>query len=174
MAKKKIAEIIEELLDGFLQENGYELYNCEFVKEGRDWFLRVYIDFAPAAQRPDGEAQRPDGEKYIGTEDCEKTSRYLSEKLDEADPIEQNYYLEVSSPGLDRPLLKPEHYERYVGKEVEIKLYKGKDGTKKIEGVLQAFVKTDDDYLVKVADHNGKEWDLQLAEIAKARLAVVI
>lgn len=174
MAKKKIAEIIEELLDGFLQENGYELYNCEFVKEGRDWFLRVYIDFAPAAQRPDGESQRPDGEKYIGTEDCEKTSRYLSEKLDEADPIEQNYYLEVSSPGLDRPLLKPEHYERYVGKEVEIKLYKGKDGTKKIEGVLQAFVKTDDDYLVKVADHNGKEWDLQLAEIAKARLAVVI
>ena len=161
MAKKKISEIIEELLDGFLQENGYELYNCEFVKEGRDWFLRVYIDF-------------PDGERYIGTEDCEKTSRYLSEKLDDADPIEQNYYLEVSSPGLDRPLLKPEHYERYVGKEVEIKLYKGKDGTKKIEGVLQAFVKTDDDYLVKVADHNGKEWDLQLAEIAKARLAVVI
>ena len=168
MAKKKIAEIIEELLDGFLQENGYELYNCEFVKEGRDWFLRVYIDFPPAAQRPDGE------ERYIGTEDCEKTSRYLSEKLDEADPIEQNYYLEVSSPGMDRPLLKPEHYERYVGKEVEIKLYKGKDGTKKIEGVLQAFEKTDDGYLVKVVDHDSKEWDLQLAEIAKARLAVVI
>ena len=161
MAKKKISEIIEELLDGFLQENGYELYNCEFVKEGRDWFLRVYIDF-------------PDGERYIGTEDCEKTSRYLSEKLDEADPIEQNYYLEVSSPGMDRPLLKPEHYERYVGKEVEIKLYKGKDGTKKIEGVLQAFEKTDDDYSVKVVDHDSKEWDLQLAEIAKARLAVVI
>lgn len=181
MAKKKIAEIIEELLDGFLQENGYELYNCEFVKEGRDWFLRVYIDFAPAAQkpdgeeqRPDGEAQRPDGEKYIGTEDCEKTSRYLSEKLDESDPIEQNYYLEVSSPGLDRPLLKPEHYERYLGKEVEIKLYKGKDGTKKIEGVLETFEKADDGYLVKVVDHDGKEWDLQLAEIAKARLAVVI
>ncbi len=168
MAKKKIAEIIEELLDGFLQENGYELYNCEFVKEGRDWFLRVYIDFPPAAQRPEGEG------RYIGTEDCEKTSRYLSEKLDEADPIEQNYYLEVSSPGMDRPLLKPEHYERYVGKEVEIKLYKGKDGTKKIEGVLQAFEKTEDGYLVKVADHDGKEWDLQLAEIAKARLAVVI
>ena len=167
MAKKKIAEIIEELLDGFLQDNGYELYNCEFIKEGRDWFLRVYIDFPPAAQRPDGE-------KYIGTEDCEKTSRYLSEKLDEADPIEQNYYLEVSSPGMDRPLLKPEHYERYVGKEVEIKLYKGKDGTKKIEGVLQAFEKTDDGYLVKVVDHDSKEWDLQLAEIAKARLAVVI
>ena len=166
MAKKKIAEIIEELLDGFLQENGYELYNCEFVKEGRDWFLRVYIDYA----QTEGE------ERYIGTEDCEKTSRYLSEKLDEADPIEQNYYLEVSSPGLDRPLLKPAHYERYIGKEVEIKLYKGKDGTKKIEGVLQAFAKAegDEDYTVTVVDHDDKEWVLQLAEIAKARLAVVI
>ncbi len=167
MAKKKIAGMIEELLDGFLQENGYELYNCEFVKEGRDWFLRVYIDYADTDSGD---------ERYIGTEDCEKTSRYLSEKLDEADPIEQNYYLEVSSPGLDRPLLKPAHYERYVGKEVEIKLYKGKDGTKKIEGVLEAFEKEDgdDDYTVKVTGHDGKEWNLQLAEIAKARLTVII
>jgi len=170
MAKKKIAEIIEELLDGFLQENGYELYNCEFVKEGRDWFLRVYIDYAQAENGAECE------ERFIGTEDCEKTSRYLSEKLDETDPIEQNYYLEVSSPGLDRPLLKPAHYERYIGKEVEIKLYKGKDGTKKIEGVLEAFAKAgeDEDYTVKVVDHDEKEWVLQLAEIAKARLAVVI
>ena len=118
MAKKRIIEITEELLAGFLAENGYELYNCEFVKEGRDWFLRVYIDLAS-------------GEGYVGTEDCEKVSRFLSEQLDKSDPIEQNYYLEVSSPGMDRPLLKPEHYERYLGEEIEVKLYKGKDGTKK-------------------------------------------
>ncbi|MDO4868858.1 MAG: ribosome maturation factor RimP [Bacillota bacterium] len=163
MAKKKIIQLTEEILDQFLSENGYELYNSEFIKEGRDWFLRIYID-------------KNDGEGYIGTEDCEKVSRYLSEKLDEMDPIEQNYYLEVSSPGMDRPLIKPEHYERYIGSEVEIKLYKGKDGTKKIEGVLEAFEKDPDgeDFNVRVTDHNSKEWNLQLAEIAKARLAVII
>ena len=162
MAKKTITAVTAELLDGFLKENGYELYNCEFVKEGRDWFLRVYIDRAEA-----------DG--YIGTEDCEKVSRYLSAELDAADPIEQNYYLEVSSPGMDRPLLRPEHYKRYVGQEVEIKLYKGKDGTKKIEGVLQDFESDGEGgWRLTVADHNDKVWDLQLAEIAKARLAVVI
>lgn len=162
MARKKIIDVTEELLAGFLEENGYELYNCEFVKEGRDWFLRVYIDLVSR-------------EGYVGTEDCEKVSRFLSSKLDESDPIEQNYYLEVSSPGMDRPLLKPEHYERYLGEEVEVKLYKGKDGTKKIQGVLEAFAKADgdDDYHVTIADHDGKEWDLRLEEIAKASLAVI-
>ena len=161
MAKKKIIEITEELLADFMQENGYELYNCEFAKEGRDWFLRVYIDLA-------------EGAGYVSTEDCETVSRFLSEKMDETNPIEQNYYLEVSSPGMDRPLLRPEHYERYIGEEVEVKLYKGKDGTKRIEGVLEAFAKDESgEYKVVIKDHNDKEWDLQLAEIAKASLAVI-
>lgn len=155
MAKKKITDIVELLLDGFLQEEGYELYHCEFVKEGKDWFLRVYVDKASR-------------DEYIGTEDCEKVSRFLSEKLDEENPIEQNYYLEVSSPGIDRPLIKPEHYERYVGSAVEIRLYKGKDGTKNIEGVLKSFSGD----TVTVAD-GDKEWELQLSEIAKANLAVI-
>ena len=96
-------------------------------------------------------------------------SRFLSEKLDEADPVEQNYYLEVSSPGMDRELVKPEHYQRYLGREVEIRLYKGKDGTKNIQGVLQ----TMEGDSITVQDHDGKEWHLQLAEIAKAKLAVI-
>ena len=156
MAKKKITEIVADMLQEFLQQEGYELYNIEFIKEGRDWFLRVYLD-------------KVSGEGYIGTEDCEKVSRYLSEKLDEEDPIEQNYYLEVSSPGMDRPLLKREHYERYTGSEVEIKLYKGKDGTKNIAGVLNGL----DGKIVTVTDHDNKEWKLELSEIAKANLAVV-
>jgi len=156
MAKKKITEIVEDMLADFLMEEGYELYNSEFVKEGRDWFLRIYLDKAS-------------GEGYIGTEDCEKVSRFLSERLDEEDPIEQNYYLEVSSPGMDRPLLKREHYERFTGSEVEIRLYKGKDGTKNIQGVLQGI--TED--VITVADHSGKVWELEPAEIAKANLAVV-
>lgn len=156
MAKKKITEIAAEMMADFLQQEGYELYNIEFVKEGKDWFLRVYVDMAS-------------GEGYIGTEDCEKVSRFLSEKLDEEDPIEQNYYLEVSSPGMDRPLLTKAHYERYVGSEVEIRLYKGKDGTKNIQGVLNSI----DGETVTVTDHDNKEWKLELSEIAKANLAVI-
>ena len=156
MAKKKITEIAAEMMADFLAAEGYELYNIEFVKEGKDWFLRVYVDMAS-------------GEGYIGTEDCEKVSRFLSEKLDEEDPIEQNYYLEVSSPGMDRPLLKREHYERYVGSEVEIRLYKGKDGTKNIQGVLDGI----EGEMVTVTDHDNKKWKLELAEIAKANLAVI-
>lgn len=156
MAKKKITDIAEELLQGFLQEEGYELYDSEFVKEGRDWFLRIYID-------------KPEEQGYIGTEDCEKVSRYLSDRLDEADPVDKEYYLEVSSPGMDRVLARPEHYARYVGREVEIRLYKGRDGTKNIKGTLTAFEGDD----VKVTDGSGKVWDLTLEEIAKTRLAVV-
>ena len=156
MAKKKITEIAAEMMADFLAAEGYELYNIEFVKEGKDWFLRVYVDIAS-------------GEGYIGTEDCEKVSRFLSEKLDEEDPIEQNYYLEVSSPGMDRPLLTKAHYERYVGSEVEIRLYKGKEGTKNIQGVLDSI----EGETVTVTDHDNKKWELELAEIAKANLAVI-
>ena len=156
MAKKKITEIAAEMMADFLATEGYELYNIEFVKEGKDWFLRVYVDIAS-------------GEGYIGTEDCEKVSRFLSEKLDEEDPIEQNYYLEVSSPGMDRPLLTKAHYERYVGSEVEIRLYKGKDGTKNIQGVLDSI----EGETVTVTDHDNKKWELELTEIAKANLAVI-
>ena len=160
MAKKKITQITEELLDGFLQDEGYELYHTEFVKEGSDWFLRVYIDKAP-----DGSGE----ESWISTEDCEKVSRFLSERLDEADPIEQNYYLEVSSPGMDRPLLKPEHYLRYIGREAEIRLYRAKDGKKEIAGVLEKY----ENDTVTIRDEDGMEWNLETKEIARARLAVI-
>lgn len=154
MAKKKITDVVAELAGDFLAENGYELYNTEFVKEGRDWFLRVYID----------------KEDYISTEDCEKVSRFLSEKLDEADPIEQNYYLEVSSPGMDRPLVRPEHYARYVGEEVEIRLYKAIDGVKNLQGTLERF---DPETGAVTVTCDGKAYELTLADIAKANLAVV-
>ena len=162
MAKKKITDVVAELSGDFLAENGYELYNTEFVKEGRDWFLRVYIDKVQAADQEEPQ--------YVSTEDCEKVSRFLSEKLDEADPIEQNYYLEVSSPGMDRPLIRPEHYERYVGEEVEIRLYKAMDGVKNMQGVLESFDKESGAVTVTV---DGKTYELTLADIAKAKLAVI-
>ena len=111
MAKKKITDLIEEITADFLAENGLELYNSAFVKEGRDWFLRVYIDKLPAAQSETvpadtaGAAQREtaaeaaedaqtaSSTQYVSTDDCEKVSRFLSAELDRLDPIAQNYYL---------------------------------------------------------------------------------
>ena len=190
MGKKKITDVVTELAGEYLSENGYELYNTEFVKEGRDWFLRVYIDKTPVAETEGAETEgEAEEQAYISTEDCEKVSRFLSEKLDESDPIEQNYYLEVSSPGMDRPLITPEHYERYVGHEVEIKLYKAIDGIKNINGVLESFDKETGAVGVnslepvstgkkgkkggKKAEPESKRYELTLTDIAKANLAVV-
>ncbi len=193
MGKKKITDVVAELAGDYLAENGYELYNTEFVKEGRDWFLRVYIDKLPVidvpAETEDEAASESEVQAYISTEDCEKVSRFLSEKLDESDPIEQNYYLEVSSPGMDRPLITPEHYERYVGHEIEIKLYKAIDGVKNISGVLESFDKETGAVVVnslepvstgkkgkkggKKAEPESKRYELMFTDIAKANLAVV-
>ncbi|MFQ7111302.1 MAG: ribosome maturation factor RimP [Anaerovoracaceae bacterium] len=156
MAKKKVTVLAEELLGGFLEKEGYELYSSEFVKEGKDWFLRIYID-------------KPEGEGYIGTEDCEKVSRFLSEKLDEEDAVEQNYFLEVSSPGMDKELIRPEHYRRYTGHQVEVRLYKSLDGVKNINGTLDSF----DGDRVTITDENGKKWDLDFNDIARTKLAVI-
>ena len=156
MAKKKVTVLAEELLGGFLEKEGYELYSSEFVKEGKDWFLRIYID-------------KPEGEGYRGTEDCEKVSRFLSEKLDEEDAVEQNYFLEVSSPGMDRELIRPEHYRRYTGHQVEVRLYKSLDGVKNINGTLDSF----DGDRVTITDENGKKWDLDFNDIARTKLAVI-
>lgn len=157
MAKKRIKELIEEISAGFLAENGLELYNVEFVKEAKDWFLRVYIDKCEEA------------EDYVSTEDCEKVSRFLSDELDRMDPIEQNYYLEVSSPGMDRQLLTPEHYRRFTGKQVVVKLYSGVGGQKVYEGVLQGLR----DGNVVIKDDKDKEWMFPLDQVAKTNLAVV-
>ena len=197
MAKKKVTAVVEELLADFLAEEGLELYHCEFAKEGGDWFLKVFIDYAPedttpAAKAGAAEADAAQAEetapRYIGTDECEKVSRYLSEQLDSSDPIEQNYYLMVSSPGMDRPLLKPSHWRRYVGEKIEIRLYRGKDGTKNITGTLDAYEEPDKanenegnaneaadtaQARITVTDEKGKVWTLEESEIAKANLAVV-
>lgn len=158
MAKKKIKDVVAEILETYLDERGLELWNVEFVKEVKDWFLRVYID----------KKSHVEGE-YISISECEEVSRYLSEILDENDPIEQNYYLEVSSPGMDRELITQAHYERYVGSLVDMKLYKAVDGRKNITATLS---KIDDEnyYLV---DENDKELVVEKSQVAKTRLAVV-
>ncbi|MEE0742153.1 MAG: ribosome maturation factor RimP [Emergencia sp.] len=163
MAKKKIKDIIEEISADFMTDNGLELYNVEFLKEGKDWFLRIYIDKAIQAEQEDC-----DEDSYVSTDDCELVSRFLSDELDRLDPIEQNYYLEVSSPGMDRQLFEQKHYDRFAGHLVEVKLYKGVDGKKVFEGILVGLI--DGNVIIKVED---KEQKFPLQQVAKTSLAVV-
>lgn len=155
MAKIKITELTEEYLKDFLEENGLELWDIKYVKEGQDKFLRVYIDKKEKGQ-------------YIGTEDCEKTSRFLNEKLDQEDPVEESYYLEVSSPGMDRELSKPEHFEKSTGEIIDIKLYKAIDGQKKFSGKLLGI---EDNRINLETDEGEKSFDRD--QVAKASLAVI-
>ncbi len=158
MAKKKIGEIVEEILAPFLEEHGYELFRTEFVKEGKDWFLRVFID-----KIQDGAYVN------VGTDDCEAVSRYLSAKLDEADPIQQNYYLEVSSPGMDRPLLRDKDFVRFRGEAVEVSLYKAWEGRKTYEGILVDL--TDDHLVIRV--EQDRELLIPREQVSKTKLAVI-
>ena len=195
MAKKKITDLIEEITADFLAENGLELYNSEFVKEGRDWFLRVYIDKLPpeqtaskaaedgnadgapeqeAAEATGGDCKSADTEtaaktQYVSTDDCEKVSRFLSAELDRIDPIEQNYYLEVSSPGMDRELLREKDFKRFAGEQVDISLYKAASGRKTYEGKLVGLV----DGQIVIIQENGTEIAFPKEQVAKTKLAVI-
>lgn len=119
----------EELLAPIAGENKVEIYDIEYVKEGSDWFLRVYID-------------KPEGVSIL---DCENVSRALSDILDSEDFIPDAYILEVSSPGLGRTLKKEKHFAKSIGQEVEIKLYKQLEGCKEFSGTLESF---DDRHLI--------------------------
>lgn len=158
MAKKKITEIVEAMSAEFLEENGLELYHSEFVKEGKDWFLRIYIDKKDAGK-----------DEYVSTDDCETVSRFLSKKLDEEDPIAQNYYLEVSSPGMDRILYKEKDFAKFVGSLVDVSLYKGIDGKKQFSGTLVGLI----DQQVVITDEKENELKFPAEQVASTRLAVV-
>lgn len=108
MAKTaNIAERVEALIAPTVTELGYRIWDVEYVKEGAEWYLRITLDH----------------EDGIDIDDCEKVSRAINPIIDEADPIEDFYYLEVSSPGLERVLRKPEHYEAAIGCDVELRLF---------------------------------------------------
>jgi ribosome maturation factor RimP len=120
MAKKKIEDVVTEMVAPIVEKNEFELVDVEFIKEGSHWYLRLYID-------------KKGG---ITLDDCKAISDELSEQLDNVNPIEQSYFLEVSSPGLERPLKKEKDFVRYKGELVEVKLYKPIEGRKAFEGEL--------------------------------------
>lgn len=161
MSKKRTVDLVRETLTKFLDEEGYCLYNLEFVKEGKDWFLRVFIE-----TKPEGNDKWPGN---VTANDCEKVSRFLSDELDRLDPIKQNYYLEVSSPGLDRPLLKDDDFIRYKDHLVDIKLYKAVDGKKTMTGKLLDY--TDENLCIE--NEKGMVLDLPKDIISKVNLTIV-
>ena len=115
----------EQLLLPIMEEHQFELVDVEFVKEAGNWFLRAYID-------------KPGG---IGVDDCETVSRRLSDLLDEQDFIEESYILEVSSPGLGRPLKKDKDLARSIGESVDVRLFRAIDRQKEFTGILKAWDK---------------------------------
>lgn len=119
-----IEERVEKLLQPTIEKIGYDLYDVEYAKEGKNYFLRVFID-------------KPEG---IDLEDCEKVSNEINGLLDEADYIKEQYFLEVSSPGIERILKKDKHLEQNKGKEIQVKLFqKDEKGKKEYQGELKEF-----------------------------------
>jgi len=129
---------------------GFELFDLEFVKEGPNWHLRIYTD----------------KEGGITIDDCEAVSRAVEKELDEKDPIEHAYILEVSSPGVDRPLKKDADYAKYAGSRVEVRLYKPQDGAKVFKGTLTGLI----DGEIVITVENGAVRRFKKEDAAACRL----
>lgn len=152
----KVPSLIEELAKPIVEELNLELVDVEFVKEGRNWFLRVYVD-------------TPEG--GIDIEQCAQVSERLSLLLDENDPITQNYYLEVSSPGAERPLKKDTDFEKAIGKFIYVKTYEPIKDMKEFQGYLTSY---DEHTLVMEVRVKTRKITVTIEQekIALARLAI--
>lgn len=149
MAKKRVEEVVWELALPIVENNLFELVDVEFVKEGANWYLRVYID----------------KEGGITIDDCQLISEELSDKIDKVDPIKQSYFLEVSSPGLERPLKTTRDFEKSTGKKVELKLFKPLEGKKLFEGELVGLI--DNKIVIRQNDMNIIEFEKEAVAIVK-------
>ena len=150
---KKITELTAELAAPAIAEAGCTLWDVEYVKEAGTWYLRVLLD----------------KEGGVDILDCEAVSRKLSDLLDEADPIEGSYTLEVGSAGAERALKRPSDFQRYLGSPVLVKLYRPVDGRKEFPGTLTAYDPETGDVTVTL---NGRDYTFAKKEIALARLRV--
>lgn len=145
----KVTDIVAELALPFVEEAGCSLWDVEYIKEAGQWFLRIYID----------------KEEGISINDCEAVSRPLSEALDLADPIEGNYTFEVSSAGADRVLKTPEQLQQFQDAEVEVKLYRPREGAKNFVGLLRSW--QDGDITLEIG---GTPVTFEKKEVALVRL----
>lgn len=143
-----IADTVTALIKETVEAQGVSLWDVRFVKEGADWFLRIFID----------------KEEGISIDDCVNVSHAIDPIIDETDPIDRSYTMEVSSPGIGRELIRPEHFIKMQGREIKVKLYKALDGSKEITGTLVSF---EDKLIIKTA--NG-DTEIEKAQVAKVYL----
>lgn len=151
-----LIEKIRELTLPIVQEEGLELFNLEFKKSGYKWFLRIYLD----------------KEGGINLNDCEKVSKQLSAKLDEEDVIPRSYTLEVSSPGLDRPLLSEQDYKKFKGKWIRIKTTEAIDGQRNFKGRLANYADGIVTLEMQIKKNEMKSVLIPYRTIANARLEI--
>lgn len=124
LAKERIKDVVTEIAQPLVESLDLELVEVEWVREGKDWYLRFYI-------------YKKDG---VSMDDCVAVNKLLSDELDRLDPIKDQYILEVSSPGIDRPFRNDRDFERYAGDDVEVQLFKAEEGIKKYEGRLVGLI----------------------------------
>lgn len=155
MSQHHVTAVTKELVHPILKEMNLELVDIEFKQEGSNWYLRVFID-------------KPEG---VDIEECGQVSEQLSDQLDAKDPIEFPYFLEVASPGAERPLKTQEDFKKYVGEHVYIKLYEPIDQEKEFEGKLISFENDTATVEIRIKTRK-KQLEVPYGKIAKANLAV--
>ena len=158
MAKEKITDRIYEMALPLAQGEGLTIYEVEYKKEGSDYVLRVILD-----TQADGDTE------YVSIDACERVSRQLSDMLDESDPIKDAYMLEVTSPGLDRPLKRDEDFARFAGRDIDIGLYKAINGSKIVCGKLIGYA----DGIITAELPDGSEFSIKKDETSSVKLTVV-
>jgi len=154
--KKLVTDSVFQMANSLAEQNGCFVYDVEFKKEGSDYVLRVILDV------------EDDVGASVSIDQCEAVSRALSDLLDEKDPIEQEYMLEVTSPGIDRPLKKESDFERFRGRSIDIGLYKAVNGSKTVTGILTGY----EDGVITI-ETNGKSEEFDVKSTSSVRLSVI-
>jgi len=148
LAGENIESKVQNLLEPIIQNLGYELYDVLYIKEGKDYYLRIVID----------------KESGIDINDCEKVNDAINDILDEADYIKDQYFLEVSSPGVERLLRKEKHFEKQIGNKISVKLFKAIENQKEIVGILRSYNQEE-----LIIEQENKEMRIEVKNIAIAK-----
>lgn len=151
MAKgKNTVAVVWELVEPYAEELGLRIWDVRFLKEGADWYLRIFID--------------KDG--GVSIDDCVDMTHAINKPLDESDPIEQAYFLEVSSPGVERDLVRDEHFTAYVGEKIKVKMIRPVDGKREFSGIFEDY--NDGNITIRMSDESGFTFTKKEASWIKA------
>ena len=148
--KNNTVSKVEEIVAPFARELGLEIWDIRFVKEGTDWYLRIFID----------------KDSGVSIDDCVDLSHAISKPLDEADPISQSYTLEVSSPGIERELVTDRHFEKFIGSDVMLRLIRPIDKVRDFSGRLVSY----EDGVITVMTEQGSELSVNKKETSYVKL----